>query len=28
MRTDSLFYKIFQTLPGTLFELLGDNTQL
>ncbi|NET69461.1 MAG: Rpn family recombination-promoting nuclease/putative transposase, partial [Moorea sp. SIO1G6] len=28
MRTDSLFYKVFQTLPGTLFELLGDNTQL
>ncbi|NEP57105.1 MAG: Rpn family recombination-promoting nuclease/putative transposase [Symploca sp. SIO2G7] len=25
MRTDGLFYKIFQTLPGVLFELLGDN---
>ncbi|NET60828.1 MAG: DUF2887 domain-containing protein [Symploca sp. SIO2E6] len=25
MRTDSLFYKVFQTLPGTLFELLGGN---
>ncbi len=24
MRTDSLFYKIFQTLPESLFELLGE----
>jgi len=28
MRTDSLFYKVFQTLPGTLFELLGGNSAL
>jgi len=28
MRTDSLFYKVFQTLPGTLFELLGYNSAL
>ncbi|NET58979.1 MAG: Rpn family recombination-promoting nuclease/putative transposase [Symploca sp. SIO2E6] len=28
MRTDNLFYKVFQTLPGALFELLGYNTTL
>ncbi|NEO12361.1 MULTISPECIES: Rpn family recombination-promoting nuclease/putative transposase [unclassified Moorena] len=28
MRTDSLFYKVFQTLPGTFFELLEENSQL
>ncbi|NET54717.1 MAG: Rpn family recombination-promoting nuclease/putative transposase [Symploca sp. SIO2E6] len=28
MRTDSLFYKVFQTLPGALFELLGDDITL
>ncbi|NEQ88745.1 MAG: DUF2887 domain-containing protein, partial [Moorea sp. SIO2I5] len=26
MRTDSLFYKVFQTLPGTFFELLEENS--
>jgi predicted transposase/invertase (TIGR01784 family) len=24
MRTDTIFYQIFQTLPGTLFELIGE----
>ena len=28
MRTDGLFYKVFQTLPGSLFELLGQPSQL
>ncbi|NER99228.1 MAG: DUF2887 domain-containing protein [Symploca sp. SIO1B1] len=28
MRTDRLFYKVFQTLPGTLFELIGGNSAL
>ncbi|NEQ07722.1 MAG: Rpn family recombination-promoting nuclease/putative transposase [Moorea sp. SIO4E2] len=28
MRTDRLFYKVFQTLPGTFFELLEENSQL
>ncbi len=28
MRTDSLFYKVFQTLPGVLFELLGKPSAL
>ncbi|NET59880.1 MAG: Rpn family recombination-promoting nuclease/putative transposase [Symploca sp. SIO2E6] len=28
MRTDTLFYKVFQTLPGALFELLGYNITL
>jgi len=27
VRTDSLFYKVFQTLPGVLFELLGESPQ-
>lgn len=24
MRTDSIFYQLFQTLPGLLFELIGQ----
>jgi len=28
VRTDSLFYKVFQTLPGVLFELLGEPSML
>jgi predicted transposase/invertase (TIGR01784 family) len=28
MRTDSIFYKIFQTLPDTLFALIGEPTEL
>jgi len=27
MKTDSLFYKLFQVLPETLFELLGESSQ-
>ncbi|NER98973.1 MAG: Rpn family recombination-promoting nuclease/putative transposase [Symploca sp. SIO1B1] len=26
MRTDTLFYKVFQTFPGAMFELLGEDT--
>jgi predicted transposase/invertase (TIGR01784 family) len=25
MRTDTIFYQIFQTLPSTLFELIGES---
>jgi predicted transposase YdaD len=25
MKTDSIFYQIFQTLPNVLFELLGES---
>jgi len=28
MRTDSIFYKIFETLPDTLFALIGEPTEL
>jgi len=28
MRTDTLFYKVFQTFPGAMFELLGEDTTL
>ena len=28
MRTDSIFYKIFETLPDTLFALIGESTEL
>ena len=28
MRTDSIFYRIFQTDPGILFELLGQSADL
>lgn len=28
MRTDSIFYKIFETLPDTLFALIGESTDL
>ena len=28
MRTDSIFYKIFETLPDTLFALIGEPLDL
>ena len=28
MRTDSIFYKILETLPDTLFALIGESTEL
>ncbi|NER19434.1 MAG: Rpn family recombination-promoting nuclease/putative transposase [Symploca sp. SIO1C2] len=28
MRTDTLFYKVFQTFPGAMFELLGEDITL
>ena len=28
MRTDSIFYKIFETLPDTLFALIGEPSEL
>jgi predicted transposase/invertase (TIGR01784 family) len=28
MRTDSIFYKIFETLPDTLFALIGESPEL
>jgi predicted transposase YdaD len=28
MRTDSIFYKIFETLPDTLFALIGEPPEL
>jgi predicted transposase YdaD len=28
LKTDSIFYRIFQTDPGILFELLGQSPEL
>ena len=28
MKTDSLFFQIFQTSPGLLFEILGEDSAL